>query len=42
MGWSLAHAAAMLERYAALDPDMSDGILEKVKKEEDRRNKRPE
>jgi integrase len=27
MGWSLAHAAAMLERYAALDPDMSDGIL---------------
>ncbi|WP_176699361.1 tyrosine-type recombinase/integrase [Roseibaca calidilacus] len=39
MGWSLAHAAAMLERYAALDPDMSDGILEKVKREEERRKK---
>ena len=38
MGWSLAHAAAMLERYAALDPNMSDGILEKVKREEERRN----
>jgi integrase len=42
MGWSLAHAAAMLERYAALDPDMSDGILDKVKREEERRNKKPE
>jgi len=39
MGWSLAHAAAMLERYAALDPDMSDGILEKVKREEERKKK---
>ena len=38
MGWSLAHAAAMLERYAALDPEMSDGILEKVKREDERRN----
>ncbi|TNC49031.1 hypothetical protein FHG66_12785 [Rubellimicrobium rubrum] len=34
MGWSFQHAAHMLERYAALDPDMADGILEKVLKRE--------
>lgn len=30
MGWSFQHAAHMLERYAALDPEMTDSILEKV------------
>jgi hypothetical protein len=35
MGWSLQHAAAMLERYAALDPEMTDGNLEKVRRAED-------
>lgn len=39
MGWSLQHAAAMLERYAALDPEMTDGILEKVRRAEDRNAK---
>lgn len=34
MGWSYQHAAQMLERYAALDPDMADGILEKVERRE--------
>lgn len=37
MGWSLQHAAAMLERYAALDPEMTDGILEKVRRADERR-----
>jgi integrase len=40
MGWSYQHAAAMLERYAALDPEMTDGILEKVQAAEDRQNSR--
>lgn len=30
MGWSVAHAADMVSRYAALDPEMTDGILDKV------------
>lgn len=30
MGWSVAHAADMVSRYAALDPDMTDGIQDKV------------
>jgi integrase len=34
MGWSFQHASQMLERYAALDPEMSDGILRKVMKSE--------
>lgn len=34
MGWSFQHASQMLEKYAALDPDMSDGILEKVERRE--------
>mgnify|MGYP003674209253 CR=1 FL=1 len=34
MGWSFQHAAQMLEKYAALDPDMADGILEKVERRE--------
>lgn len=37
MGWSLAHASQMLERYARLDPDMSDDILEKIEEAERRR-----
>jgi integrase len=34
MGWSFQDAAMMLEKYAALDPDMADGILEKVERRE--------
>ncbi|MCW3784191.1 tyrosine-type recombinase/integrase [Defluviimonas salinarum] len=34
MGWSFQHAAQMLDRYAKLDPEMSDGILEKVSRRE--------
>uniref|UniRef100_UPI00404883C6 hypothetical protein n=1 Tax=Yoonia sp. TaxID=2212373 RepID=UPI00404883C6 len=34
MGWSFQHAAQMLEKYAALDPDMADGIFEKVERRE--------
>lgn len=30
MGWSLKHAADVIERYAALSPAMSDGLLEKL------------
>jgi len=41
MGWSYQHAAAMLERYAALDPEMTDGILKKVQAAERHRRKRP-
>ena len=37
MGWSLQHASQMLERYAALDPEMTDQILRKVQAEEARR-----
>ena len=37
MGWTFQHAAAMLERYAAVDPDMADGIFEKVIADEKRR-----
>ncbi|MCZ0961269.1 tyrosine-type recombinase/integrase [Paracoccus sp. EF6] len=37
MGWSLAYAAQMLSRYAAIDPDMTDGILDKVLSAELRR-----
>ena len=35
MGWGFFHASSMLERYAALDPEMSDSILEKVRKSEE-------
>jgi hypothetical protein len=37
MGWSVAHAADMVQRYAALDADMTDGIQDKVEKKEKRR-----
>lgn len=30
MGWSIKHAADVIERYAALSPEMSDGIAEKL------------
>lgn len=30
MGWSLKHAASVIERYAALSPEMSDGVAEKL------------
>lgn len=36
MGWSLQYAALMLEKYAALDPDMTDDVLEKVEIRENR------
>ncbi len=34
MGWSLQYAANMLEKYAELDPDMTDKVLEKVERRE--------
>jgi hypothetical protein len=34
MGWSLRHAAAMIEVYAALDPALSDTILDKLRPQE--------
>ncbi|WP_167553458.1 hypothetical protein [Paracoccus yeei] len=37
MGWSLAYTAQMLTRYAAIHPDMTDGILDKVLSTELRR-----
>jgi integrase len=37
MGWSLEYAAQMLSRYAAIDPDVTDGILDKVLAAEIRR-----
>ncbi|MGY6411856.1 MAG: tyrosine-type recombinase/integrase [Alkalilacustris sp.] len=42
MGWSLAHASQMLERYARLDPDMSNDILEKVERAERKQARRKE
>jgi site-specific recombinase XerD len=30
MGWSLRHAAAVIEHYARVSPDESDGILVKL------------
>lgn len=30
MGWSIKHAAEVIGRYAALSPEMSDGIAEKL------------
>lgn len=30
MGWSIKHAASVIERYAALTPEMSDGVAEKL------------
>jgi integrase len=30
MGWSLKHAAEVIERYTALSPEMSDGIADKL------------
>lgn len=32
MGWGIQYAAQMVERYAALDPDMTDGVLDKVER----------
>lgn len=32
MGWSLKHASEVIERYAALSPGMSDGLLAKLEK----------
>jgi len=34
MGWGIQNAAQMVERYAALDPDMTDGVREKVERRE--------
>ncbi|MCF7699958.1 tyrosine-type recombinase/integrase [Loktanella sp. M215] len=34
MGWGYQHAAQMVEKYAALDPDMTDGVREKVERRE--------
>lgn len=36
MGWSIKKAAEVLENYAALHPDMTDGLGEKIKKLESR------
>lgn len=30
MGWSVNHAAAMVDHYARIDPEMSEGILERL------------
>lgn len=30
MGWSIKHAAEVIERYTALSPEMSDGIADKL------------
>lgn len=32
MGWSIKHAAQVIERYVALSPSMSDGLAEKLKR----------
>ena len=32
MGWSIKHAAEVIERYVALSPSMSDGLAEKLKR----------
>ena len=32
MGWGYQHAAQMVEKYAALDSDMTDGVLEKLER----------
>ena len=36
MGWSLKHAAEVIERYVALSPSMSDTLAEKLQKVETR------
>lgn len=36
MGWSLKHAAEVIERYVALSPAMSDSLAEKLKQAESR------
>lgn len=36
MGWSLKHAAEVIERYVALSPAMSDGLAEKLMQAERR------
>ncbi|MFB9223895.1 tyrosine-type recombinase/integrase [Paracoccus cavernae] len=38
MGWSLKHAAEVIERYVALSADMSDSLAEKLKTAEKRKN----
>jgi hypothetical protein len=35
MGWSIKHASEVVERYAALTPEMSDGILAKLQDAKD-------
>lgn len=34
MGWSIKHAAEVIERYVALSPSMSDGLAAKLKRAE--------
>ena len=36
MGWSLKHAAEVIERYVALSPSMSDTLAQKLQKVETR------
>lgn len=36
MGWSIKHAAEVIERYVALAPAMTDGLAEKLKRAESR------
>ncbi|UFS64360.1 tyrosine-type recombinase/integrase [Paracoccus denitrificans] len=36
MGWSIKHAAEVIERYVALSPNMSDGLAKKLKRAESR------
>ena len=36
MGWGLRHAANIIEKYAALVPEVSDEVLEKLKVAHDR------
>lgn len=38
MGWSLKHAAEVIERYVALSPAMSDSLSAKLKRAESRTN----
>ena len=41
MGWSIKKAAEVLENYAALHPDMTDGLGEKIKRFESRQKCKP-
>lgn len=42
MGWSFQHAAQMLEKYVALDPDMTNEIMEKIERSRRRERKSKE